>query len=273
MRINANIAAVTASRNPTASNDNLGRRVDRPLHGARPHRAADDGAGLSAAEGLRAEIRNAGRTQRRAQDGISVVQTADEALADTRDVLGRLRQLSVRATGGDAGADAPTASDVDVLLDELRSIGQRATYGGRAVLADWTSAPLSVEAGGDPIAVLDRDLATSPTGAVFGAVFSIDLSTPEAAADATATIDATVDDIDTVRTGLGSTREQFERVVGNLAVAVENLLSSVSHLRSVDDAGNLLRATRARVQSDRTVATAAQASSSAPQSMLMLLQG
>lgn len=274
MRINANIAAVNASRNLTASNDNLGRSVGRPASGVRGHRAHDDGAGLAISEGLQAEIRNSTRAQRKAQDGISYIQTADGALGEVRDVLRRLRQLAQRAAepADDGAAAAPT--DVDVLLAELRTIGQRTTFSGSAVFADWSTSALSFQVAGEELTAIDRNLELSPdSDGVFGDVLGIDLSTPGAALTALGVVDTALDDVESVHTGLGAARDQLERTVANLAVAVENLLSSVTHLRSVDDAADLLRATRGRVLADRTAAEAAQATSPVPQSMLLLLQG
>jgi flagellin len=137
LRINQNIAAMNSYRNLSVTEGQMGKSLEKLSSGYRINRAADDAAGLSISEGLRAQVGGLKVAVRNAQDGISVVQTAEGALTETHAILQRMRDLAVQAsnTGSqDASAVAAAQQEVDQLLSELDRIGNTTKFGGASLL-------------------------------------------------------------------------------------------------------------------------------------------
>ncbi|MBI5087589.1 MAG: flagellin [Actinobacteria bacterium] len=137
MRINQNVMANNASRNLSATNITLGKSLEKLSSGFRINRAADDAAGLVISQGLRAQISGLTQATRNAQDGISVVQTAEGALNEVHTMLTRMRDLSVQAanTGAnDSAARAAAQQEVAALRTEIDRISSSTRFGGTALL-------------------------------------------------------------------------------------------------------------------------------------------
>src|ERR671916_3448150 len=100
LRINQNIAAQNAYRNLSVTDSQMSKSLEKLSSGFRINRAADDAAGLSISEGLRSQVGGLKVATRNAQDGISVVQTAEGALTEVHGILGRMRDLAVQASNG-----------------------------------------------------------------------------------------------------------------------------------------------------------------------------
>src|SRR5688572_17743993 len=125
LRINQNVAAMNAYRNLTVTDGQMSKSLEKLSSGFRINRAADDAAGLSISEGLRAQVGGTKVAIRNAQDGISVVQTAEGALSEVHSILQRMRDLSVQAanTGSqDPSAVAAAQTEVTGLVAELDRI-------------------------------------------------------------------------------------------------------------------------------------------------------
>ncbi|MGE0141490.1 MAG: flagellin, partial [Ilumatobacteraceae bacterium] len=137
MRINQNVMANNASRNLSATNITLGKSLEKLSSGFRINRAADDAAGLVISQGLRAQISGLKQATRNAQDGISVVQTAEGALNEVHTMLTRMRDLSVQAanTGAnDSAARAAAQQELAALRTEIDRISSSTRFGGTALL-------------------------------------------------------------------------------------------------------------------------------------------
>jgi flagellin len=137
MRINQNVMANNAARNLSATNVTLGKSLEKLSSGFRINRAADDAAGLVISQGLRAQISGLAQATRNAQDGISVVQTAEGALNEVHTMLTRMRDLSVQAanTGAnDSAARAAAQQEVSALRTEIDRISSSTRFGGTALL-------------------------------------------------------------------------------------------------------------------------------------------
>src|ERR1700761_7141177 len=112
LRINTNIAAMNAYRNLSITDSQMSKSLEKLSSGYRINRAADDAAGLSVSEGLRSQVGGLKVAVRNAQDGISVVQTAEGALTEVHSILQRMRDLAVQASnGGSQDTDAQKAAD------------------------------------------------------------------------------------------------------------------------------------------------------------------
>jgi flagellin len=137
LRINQNMAAANAYRNLTVTEGQMAKSLEKLSSGFRINRAADDAAGLSISEGLRAQIGGTKVAVRNAQDGISVVQTAEGALGEVHSILQRMRDLSVQAanTGSqDSAAVAAAQTEVDGLASELNRISDTTSFGATKLL-------------------------------------------------------------------------------------------------------------------------------------------
>src|SRR4051812_33683461 len=137
LRINTNIAAMNSYRNLSVTDGQMSKSLEKLSSGFRINRAADDAAGLAISEGLRSQIGGLKVAVRNAQDGISVVQTAEGALTETHAILQRMRDLSVQAnnSGGiNASAQANIQSEVTQLKSELDRIASTTTFNGKKLL-------------------------------------------------------------------------------------------------------------------------------------------
>src|SRR5712691_11810436 len=119
MRINTNIEAFNAQRNLAATAMNYGKAVEKLSSGLRINRAGDDAAGLSISEKMRAQIKGYAQAQRNAQDGISLIQTAEGGLNEVHSILQRMRELGVQGSN-----DTLTQSDRDAVSTELNALGK-----------------------------------------------------------------------------------------------------------------------------------------------------
>ena len=144
MIINHNVSALNAYRNLTMTDRAMSKSLERLSSGLRINRAADDAAGLAISEKMRAQIRGLNQAISNAQDGISLIQTAEGALNETHDILQRMRELSVQAAN-----DTLTASDrqniqqeIDQLIVEIDRIGNTTEFNTKKLL-DGTSSALT----------------------------------------------------------------------------------------------------------------------------------
>jgi flagellin len=151
LRINQNIAAMNAYRNLAVNDGSMAKSLEKLSSGFRINRAADDAAGLSISEGLRAQTGGLKVAVRNAQDGISVVQTAEGALTETHSLLQRMRDLAVQAanTGGnDSDARDAIKTEVDQISNEINRIGNATKYGSNNLLdGSSTSSGLNFQIG------------------------------------------------------------------------------------------------------------------------------
>lgn len=137
MRINQNISAMAALRNLSTNNDKMTKSLDKLSSGFRINRAADDAAGLVISEGLRSQVGGIKVAMRNAQDGISVVQTAEGALTEVHSILQRMRDLTVQAANtGTNGSEARAAiqDEVNALVSEIDRITQTTQFNGVSLL-------------------------------------------------------------------------------------------------------------------------------------------
>ena len=266
MRINNNIMAFNANRNLGTSNRNLGRSLEKLSSGYRINRAGDDAAGLVISQKLRAEIGGLKQAGRNAQDGISFVQTAEGALGEVHNMLGRMRDLAVQAANdtNDAAARTAIQSEMTALNSEITRIGTDTTFAGSSVFG--TAITLQVGSEGSGTAGQITVAAPTAPAAVTGTV--------DTAANARTTIEAidtAISDISTTRGALGATQNRLESTINNLNVTTENLAASESRIRDTDMAEEMVTFTKSQILQQAGVSMLGQANS-IPQSVLSLLQ-
>jgi len=284
LRINNNIAAQNAYRNLSVTDSQMGKSLEKLSSGFRINRAADDAAGLSISEGLRSQIGGLKVAVRNAQDGISVVQTAEGALTETHSILQRMRDLSVQASStGSQDSDARSAAQTEFsqLGEELNRIATTTAFGGQKLLDVASTSyvgTFQVGANGsssDQIAVNLSTAAFGSGSALSGfdaaglGVGSLDLTSAGTAA--IDSIDTAIKGVSTARATLGAYQNRFEHTINNLNVTVENLSASESRIRDTDMAQEMVSFTRSQILTQAGTSMLAQANQ-APQNVLSLLR-
>ena len=163
MRINTNIEALNAQRNLSATAAKYASSVEKLSSGLRINRAADDAAGLGISEKLNAQVTGLNQAQRNAQDGISMVQTAEGALTEVHSMLQRIRELAVEAANSTVGtADASSINaEVTSLQEEINRIARKTTFNGQSLLTGTMS--VSQSAG---TAVVGTNLSTGAAASI-----------------------------------------------------------------------------------------------------------
>ncbi|HEX7596775.1 MAG TPA: flagellin FliC, partial [Polyangia bacterium] len=127
LSIQTNVAALSAQNNLTSTNNSLQRSMERLSSGFRINRAADDAAGLAISQKMQAQIGGLNQAVRNANDGVSMIQTAEGALDQVQTMMQRVRNLSVQAASDTNGPDERSAIDVEVqqLKSEIDNISGR----------------------------------------------------------------------------------------------------------------------------------------------------
>ncbi len=269
LRINNNIAAYNSYRNLSVTDGQMSKSLEKLSSGFRINRAADDASGLAISEGLRSQIGGLKVAVRNAQDGISVVQTAEGALTETHSILQRMRDLAVQAANdGAQTSDSKAAAQAEFaqLTKELDDIAGKTTFNGTKLLNGSYSGTFQVGAmAGETLSVA---MGTAMSAAGLG-LSSASLSTGASAA--ITAVDSAIKTVSTTRATLGAVQNRLEHKINNLNVAVENLTASESRIRDTDMAQEMVSFTRSQILSQAGTAMLAQANQ-APQGVLRLLQ-
>jgi len=259
MIINNNISALNTRNQLYVTNTAMSKSMEKLSSGKRINRAADDAAGLSISEKMRAQIRGLNQAVRNAQDGISFIQTAEGALDEVSNMLVRLKELAVqKANGTYNGEDKSNlALEMDQLGEEIKSIYQNTKFNGMNVL----STPISI-AVDDTARKVDINAITSTTAADFN-----NLSSTSTVGD----IDNAIKSINQARATYGSMQNRLESTVRNLKTTAENLQAAESRIRDTDMAEEMSTFTKYNILVQAGTAMLAQANM-LPQNVLSLLR-
>ncbi|TWX38920.1 flagellin [Frigoribacterium sp. ACAM 257] len=273
MQINTNLAANNTYRNLNATQNDLSKSLEKLSSGLRINRAADDAAGLAISEGLRSQVGGLTVAARNAQDGISVVQTAEGALTEVHSILQRVRDLSVQAGNDSNNTDARGAitTEVTALTDELTRIAGSTNFNGIDLL-NGTSASLQFQVGaGSATAVNQIAVKLTDVTAVVTGLADLDFTDATTAAASIALVDTQIKAVSSARSELGAVQNRFEHSIASTNVAKENLTAAGSRIRDVDMAEEMVKYTRSNVLSQAGQAMLAQANQST-QGVLSLLR-
>jgi flagellin len=271
LRVNTNLFSLTAQRNLADVSGRLQGNFARLSSGLRIATAADDAAGLGISERLRAQIRSLDQAGRNAQDGVSLVQTAEGALGEVSGNLTRLRELAVQAANGtlNTGDRAALDSEFQALIAEIDRVATQTDFNG-INLFDGSTATVSIQVGtesGETIDITLDDATESGLGLDGG---SFDLTTVSNASSALATIDTAIDSISTLRGDLGAQQNRLQSSFRSIVSTRENLSAAESRIRDVDIAAETADLTRNTILQQAAVSVLAQANVQ-PQLALSLL--
>jgi flagellin len=272
LRINQNIAALNAHRNLSITDGQMAKSLEKLSSGFRINRAADDAAGLAISEGLRAQVGGLKVAVRNAQDGVSVVQTAEGALTEVHAILQRVRDLTVQASNtGAVNADARgyIAGEITQLGAALTDIANRTDFNGTKLLNSTATLTFQTGANGGETVSVDLTDITAVATAITGVAANVTGAGPTAA-DFTS-LDDQIKAVSSARATLGASQNRFESTINSLNVAIENLSASESRVRDADMAQEMVGFTRAQILSQAGTAMLAQANQ-ASQGVLSLLR-
>ncbi len=280
--VNTNIASLNAQRNLSASQSQLQTAIQRLSSGLRVNSAKDDAAGLAVAESFTSQIRGTNQAVRNANDGISLGQTAEGALAQIANNLQRIREIAVQAANGTiSNTDrSQLQKEVDQLTQEISRIVQTTTFNGTSLLSGSSTLTFQVGASGvasNQVSVTTTDLATNGSAGLYSysgtltATGVINVSTSANASAAIANLDADISRVSTVRATFGAVQNRFEAVIANLQNYAENLTASRSRIMDADFAAETAALTRGQILQQAGVAMLAQANA-LPNTVLSLLR-
>lgn len=273
LQIATNVGALNAYRNLSANQNDVSKSLEKLSSGLRINRAADDAAGLAISEGLRSQVNGLNVAARNAQDGVSVIQTAEGALTEVHSILQRVRDLAVQAGNDSNNADSRTAikTEIDALGEELTRVAASTNFNGIKLL-DGSNATLTFQVGAGSTAAEDQ-IAVSLTdfsalGATIGA---LDVSDAANALTSIAAIDTEITGVSTARADLGAQQNRFESTINSLQVSAENLSAAKSRIADTDMAAEMVRYTASNILQQAGTAMLAQANQSG-QGVLQLLR-
>ncbi|WP_100655847.1 flagellin [Alteromonas flava] len=271
--VNTNVSSLNARRQLIDSGVNLTTAFERLSSGFRINRAADDAAGLQISDRMTSQIKGLDQATRNANDGISLAQTTEGALAEATNALQRIRVLAIQSQNGiNTSADrVALEKEVTALKNEISRIAAYTQFAGVNVLrGDYSAAFLVGANGGQTISVnISRAGGYGFSGLTNGAQVSV-LTTALASAALTS-IDSAISSIDAKRADLGAIQNRFQSTIRNLSNISENVSAARSRIRDTDFAAETAELTRWQIIQQASTTVLSQANQR-PQSALSLLQ-
>jgi flagellin len=272
LRVNTNIASMTAQRNLFTVSSRLQGNFARLSSGLRIANASDDAAGLGISEKMRSQIRSFGVAARNAQDGISMAQTAEGSLNEVSNLLGRMRELAMQSANGTLDATDRATIQVEFLAlnDEIERIAQQTQFNGIDLLNNTTGADIQVGIdAGQIISLSTVDATTAASGLDTAGLFT---DTVVNANLALTGLDAAIDTVNTARGQIGSDQNRLGSALSSILNVRENLAAAESRIRDVDVASETADLTRNSIMQQAAVSILGQANVQ-PQLALSLLGG
>jgi flagellin len=263
MRVTTNLAAINAQRNLIGSQRELGKSMSQLSSGSRINKAADDAAGLAISERLKGSIRSARQANRNANDGISMVQTAEGGLNEISNIVTRLRELGIQAASDTVGTTERGFVDKEVqaLKAEVQRIST-STKWGTTTLLDGTTPKFDFQIGVYNNAEEDRitfDSSQNNASLDSLGLAGLDYNTKEGAQEALSMLDAAQTNVNGMRSSLGALQNRLTSTVDNLGVMEENMSAANSRIRDTDVAQASSEMTRNNILLQAGTATLAQA--------------
>jgi flagellin len=274
LRVTTNLSALNAHRNLIGSQRALGKSFGQLSSGSRINIAADDAAGLAISERLKAGIRSAAQANRNANDGISMVQTAEGGLNEISSIVTRLRELGIQAASDTVGSIEREFinKEVQQMKEEIQRISS-STKWGTTNLLDGSTPTFDFQVGVYNNPEEDRiSFHASENNSQLDALGldGIDYTTKEGAQEALSLLDYSQNAVNGMRSNLGALQNRLSSTVDNLAVMSENMASANSRMRDTDVAQASSELTRNNILLQAGTATLAQANQ-IPQLALKLL--
>ncbi len=293
MIINHNIAALNTYRQLSVNNSTTQKSLEKLSSGLRINRAGDDAAGLAISEKMRGQVRGLDQATRNAQDGISLIQTAEGALNETHSILQRMRELVDQAATETNGTDdrANIQKEIDQLSKEIDRISTDTEFNKKTLLdGSFSDKELNFQIGAnakqfiglnignmdatslsvDGIKVTDTIEEVDDTDPDNPVTTEVDITSDEIS-EQLDTIDAAINKVSEQRANLGAVQNRLEHTINNLGTSSENLTAAESRIRDVDMAKEMMTFTKNNILQQAATAMLAQANAQ-PQTVLQLLR-
>jgi len=273
MNVNNNLAALNSYRNLSANQTSVANGLERLSSGYRINSAADDAAGLAISEGMRSLTGGLERASQNAQNGVSLIQTAEGGLGGTQDALARMRELAVQASNG-------TMSDTDrqmlnrefnQLRESIDGIAADTNYNGINLLDGSQSDGLRLQIGAQGGADQRMSVAIGDMGSDALGLRELGISTLEGANAALEAIDAASDMVSSTRGDLGAAQNRLESTISNLEAARFNTTASEATIRDLDMAREAMNQSTRNILSEASNAVQAQSMNLMRQNAMALL--
>ena len=281
LRINFNLAASVAQRSLGASQENYAKQAERLATGLRINKAGDDAAGMAVSERLKNQVRGLNQASRNAQDGISMIQTAEGAMGEAHTILARMRELAIQASNDTVTANDRTNLQVEfsALYAEIDRIAASTQFNGTAVLNGANGNGLKLQVGAnEPAASNQITLNISPSSGFQPTMLNTNFAgggasiTTQSLASASITVlDSAVNNVSEQRAALGALQSRLESAGRSIAVAAENAAAANSRIADSDIAESMSELVRAQILQQAGISVLAQANQ-APALVLQLLK-
>lgn len=275
MVVQHNLTAANTNRQLGITTNGLQKSTEKLSSGYKINRAADDAAGLSISEKMRNQIRGLNKASDNAQDGISLVQTAEGALNEVHSMLQRMSELAVQASNGTNATQDRTALDNEVqqLKTEIKRVGTTTQFNKMDILTGEFSSnnekTLQVGANQDQVITIAISALTSTVGSALDATVKVD--TASAAQSSITIIQNSITNLSALRSKLGALQNRLEHTVANLDNISENTQSAESRIRDTDMAEEMVQYSKNNILQQAGQSMLAQANQ-ANQGVLSLLQ-
>ena len=278
MIVQHNMAAANTNRQLGITTGSLAKSTEKLSSGYRINRAGDDAAGLSISEKMRGQIRGLQQASTNAQDGISLIQTAEGALNETHSILQRMRELAVQAANDtNVSADRSSIKDeLSALTEEIDRIADQTEFNTKVLLNGTYSAAtaaMKFQVGansGQSISLNIKNMKASALATGLNTI-SDNIGSYSAATAAITTINAAITAVSTQRSALGAVQNRLEHTIANADNTSENLQSAESRIRDIDMAKEMVQYSKGNILQQAAQSMLAQANQST-QGVLSLLQ-
>lgn len=272
MVVQHNMAAANTRRQLGITTGNLAKSTEKLSSGYKINRAGDNAAGLTISEKMRGQIRGLDQASVNAQDGISLIQTAEGALNETQAILQRMRELTVQAANDTNVAEDRQAiqEELAALTEEVTRIGNETEFNTMKLLdGSFTGKNLQVGANsGQNIAFSVNDMRASALGITHVAS---NVNSYSNATHAISTVQSALNAVSTQRSALGALQNRLEHTIANADNTSENLQAAESRIRDVDMAKEMVKYSKDNILQQAAQSMLAQANQST-QGVLSLLQ-
>lgn len=272
MIIQHNMAAANTRRQLGITVNNIAKSTEKLSSGYKINRAGDNAAGLTISEKMRGQIRGLEQASTNAQDGISLIQTAEGALNETQAILQRMRELAVQAANDtNVSADRRAIKkELEALTAEITRIGNQTEF-NKMKLLDGTFSNKKLQVGANKSQIISFGISDMRASALSITGVASAVSTHSGATGAISTIQAALDKVSEQRSALGALQNRLEHTIANADNTAENLQAAESRIRDVDMAKEMVKFAKDTILQQAAQAMLAQANQQT-QGVLALLQ-
>lgn len=268
------MAAANTNRQLGITNTNLAKKTEKLSSGYKINRAGDDAAGLSISEKMRGQIRGLEQASTNAQDGISLIQTAEGALNETHSILQRMRELSVQAANDTNVTEDRTAiqEEVKQLQDEITRIATQTEFNKKKLLnGDLSATAVNLQVGANASQNISFNISAMDASALTVTNVSASMTSYTNATAAITTIDSALEQVSKQRSLMGAMQNRLEHTIANADNTAENLQAAESRIRDVDMAKEMVGYSKDSILQQAAQSMLAQANQ-ATQGVLSLLR-